>query len=184
MSKMTTISFKIKGIPPNGLPIARLAEYLKELSFLYGHSDNIHFKNVTKGSAVLNFPAEEKVERDISSRVKLAAVGNAEESVQKHFNKLNALLRQDNTSGVYQINKRKVVEFPGIKEKQPEEFSKISQAGSLQGKLLMVGGTDDSVPIWLKDFSGEVQKNINVNKSLAKELGSMLFEPLRLTGGS
>lgn len=186
MTQKHTITFRIVGFTPATLPMARLADYLKELASLYGNQDQVHFERVSKGSAALklffNTPAAKE-----AAQQKCAAVAQGIGSTGdlKTFNRINDLLREDNTyaeSIDASVETCRIVEFPGVKKEKPVDFDPLKQAGSIQGEIILIGGKDSTIPLWLRERSGQVLKNINLSKPMAKELAPLLFTSVRLHG--
>ena len=58
----------------------------------------------------------------------------------------------------------------------------IMQASTVQGMLIRVGGSRESSKVLLEDGYGATISGCYANRTLAKQLASHLFEPVRLSG--
>src|SRR4051812_15674176 len=78
--------------------MARLAEYLADLSNLLGEKDLVHFVTVGEGSATLVHAVEEPAIPKVRSRVAGARVVDAESDERRAFENIDHKLREDNAS--------------------------------------------------------------------------------------
>lgn len=181
--------FTIDGFTPGTMPMSRLAQYLEALSNLYGNKTQVHFESVSTGSLVLRtaFDTPDLL-RSTQEKCNSLARGQGSVADLKLYRKVNDLLREDSTSASqmpdvpHDAVDRKVVEFPGAKSPKPEDSVPFKQPGSIQGEIILIGGKDASIPVWLRERGGDVIKGISVNKVLALELAPLLFKFVRLNG--
>jgi hypothetical protein len=73
-----------------------------------------------------------------------------------------------------------ILRFPG-REDEYEDFGPITQQGTLDGEVIRVGGTRETVPVILRS-ENELISDCYASKTTAKALGGRLFEPVRLFG--
>jgi hypothetical protein len=66
-----------------------------------------------------------------------------------------------------------VIEFPGRQAEQPVTFGPFNQEGSLDGKVIVIGGTSDPVPVHLEQ--GSKTYNCYASRETAQRLGTYLF---------
>jgi len=72
-------------------------------------------------------------------------------------------------------------QFPGAAEDGPAEYGPVTQASTLQGVVIVVGGARDPVPVHLQD--GDIVYNCVAKRVVAKELARYIFgPPLRVSG--
>lgn len=165
--------------------MARLAQYLTQLSLLYGNNENVHFEKVKKGSALLQVAVEEvafpKVFKRLQSVKTLAR--DVDQDVTKAYKALDALLRNDNAVGSISRSKGgKILDFPGRKMPSPECYS-VVQPTSVDGVIIKIGGKDDTIPVALRDQEGKLFNCQVRGQTFAKELSAYyLGHQLRVHG--
>jgi hypothetical protein len=174
--------FKIDAYSPETIPMERLAQYMAEFAKLLGESDSVHFRNLTKGSTVLNVKVEREAVPKVRDRVANVCSGAGPGDAQRAYKALNKLLRDDNAVGILRDSSTAgvVIKFPG-REVEEEQFHSINQHGSVDGILTGIKGSDETVHLTI--VSGEEQiTGCETNRSLAKRLAAKLYEPIRLFG--
>ena len=178
----TEYRFRIDAYSPTTMPMARLAEYMAELAIVLGEVDSVHFLHLEAGSTVLVSQIEKEAIPKVVHRAKAIRGGEAPRDALIAYKTINRLLREDNAVGVLQERKRgpTLLEFPGRNETQ-EEFPSIKQHGTVEGFVMRVGGTDDTIPVLLES-DGHQLAGCFTDKATAKLLALRLFEPARLYG--
>lgn len=175
--------FKIDAYSPATIPMARLAQYMAELAVLLGERHSVHFCRLTKGSTVLNARIDREAVPKIRDRVVTVRAGDAGEPMRA-FNALNKLLRDDNATGVGVLRdatpRGVVIRFPG-REIAEEKFAAIRQHGSIDGIVTGIRGKDETIHITIQS-EGQQISGCETNRSIAKQIGARLFEPVRLFG--
>ena len=53
-----------------------------------------------------------------------------------------------------------VIEFPGRNRPKPVRYGPFREVGTLDGRIIRIGGRDETIPVWLKD--GDVEYHCNV----------------------
>lgn len=153
--------------------MARLAEYMSELSRLLGEPERVHFSKLEPGSAVLVSTIEDQAASKVGERLQKLRAGTAPADVQKAFHALDSLLAKDNAvatlvgDGEVAAN---VIRFPGRTRPKPMRYGPFREDGSLDGVVIRIGGRDDSIPVLLKDVEGteyRCQTSVDVSKELA-----------------
>ncbi|UPJ50792.1 hypothetical protein IVB30_05155 [Bradyrhizobium sp. 200] len=174
--------FRIDAYSPETIPMARLAEYMGELSRLLGEPNAVHFNRLEPGSTVLVSQVEHEAIPKVRARTNSVRRGEGPSEAARAFKQINKLLREDNAVGFLHDKKVSavIIRFPG-REEPEEKFPVVRQQGSIDGTVIRVGGQDETVPVWLevedKKLSGCV-----ATRAVAKQLGSKLYEPVRLFG--
>ena len=184
MSNMPgTYYFAIDALTPDRLHMARLAEYLADLARLFGHREHVHFDRVMPGSTVL----AQRVDDDYAGRVRerLNAAGSGgpvPDDVAEAVESLNTRLAKDSATGRLQDQSNaEVIFFPGRDRPRPRTLGPIKQWCSFDGVLIRVGGTDDTVPVHLKD--GNEIHYCNADRNMARCLAKHLYRgTLRVSG--
>lgn len=174
--------FKIEAYTPDTMPMARLAEYLSELATILGEEGSVHLLRIEPGSTALVHRIEREAIPKVQARAKSVVRGEGPAEAQRAYRNVNRYLREDNAKAVFRkgIRGRRIIEFPGAEDAE-DEFPSVSQAGSLSGEVLRVGGSQDRVPV-LMESEGELIAGCHANRQVAKALARHLFESVILHG--
>jgi hypothetical protein len=175
-----TFHFKIEKYTPYTLPMARLAEYMADLAALLGHEDHVHFIRVGEGSADLIHQVEEQEQSQVVERLHLVKQGLGPIEAQKAFRQLNAKLREDGTAAKMIRGRGKLLTFPGADSPPPAIYGPIVQPGTLEGKLIKIGGKDETKPVHIMDK--DRYYICNANAEVAKRLSTAYEENVRVYG--
>jgi hypothetical protein len=184
MDTFTTFDFRIDAWTPDTLPMVRLAEYVTCLAKLMGSEAHVHLLKVRKGSAVPEIAIDLTAEPKVRQRLSLVNTADAPDDIKSNWNKVNALLREDNAYAVLRVKHgATILEFPGRKTPLSEEVV-VHEQGELDGVVIRVGGKDSTVPVWLQGEGGE-KLECNATREIAKQLAQHLFEdPVRVAGNA
>jgi hypothetical protein len=176
------IRFHIEGTTPHSLPMARLAEYLTELSVLFGNKQHVHFLRVETGSAPCVIEVDQEYEERVFTRVKKAELKRGpRDAVQANLS-LRTMLKQDELwAELKRENGDVVISYPLIKREKQETFGPFWQDGSLDGMIVRLGGIDETLPVHLL-YEGRAYI-CNASKDIVKQLGPHIWgEPIRVHG--
>lgn len=174
--------FRIDNATPASLPMKRLAEYLAQLSLLFGNSDHVHFDRVEEGSAILKQRVDWSADEEVSTRLRAVSYGSGPEEAIRAEKRINAMLRDDGSSAQL-LNEvgAQIIQFPGREAVRSEAVGPITMEGSLDGRLIRIGGRDDTVPVWLENR--DTIWKCNTSRHIARELAPFLFGvTLRVSG--
>ena len=172
----------IDAYSPEKIPMARLAEYMRQFADILGEPAAVHFARLETGSTVL----VSKVEREAVPKVKkrVFAVRRREGPSEgvRAYKAINRLLRDDNAVAVLKEDKKTstIIRFPG-REEIEEEFPVVTEHGSIDGVIVRIGGKDDTVHVTLES-EGEQVTGCYTTRQVALDLRHQLFEPVRLFG--
>lgn len=171
-------TFRIDVFTPATLPMKRLAEYLRELSRLYGNHERVHFVKLKKGSA--NAVVRVEYEADPKVRERLDGVKHRDAPAEAidAYGSLDKMLADDNAIGTIAVAlpRRKtaqILEFPGRNRANVERFGSVTQPGSIDGQLIRIGGLDETVPVLL--LEEDRHRHCNCNRDTARKLAPFLF---------
>ena len=175
--------FKIDAYTPQTMPMARLAEYMAELACLLGEPNAVHFKRLAPGSTVLVQTVEIEAVPKVRQRTSSVRRGDAPQEAVRAYRALNRFLRDDNAVGTLR-EKRKtsaiVLRFPGRLEAE-EKYTSIREFGSIDGVINRIGGRDETIHVSIESDSRQIS-GCYTTRTIAKELGHLIFEPVRLSG--
>ena len=163
--------FKIDVFTPQTLPMERLAEYMLRFAKLLGEPERVHFVKVEPGSAVLlahvEIVALPKVERRIADAVK----GHGDPVAIKAMQELDDMLANDNAVGqLLDDTGAEIIAFQGKNRTKPLEYGPFREDGVLEGIVIKMGGTGDTVPIWLRDTVNPEPQKCRARRPLARRL--------------
>lgn len=182
MDDLTYYDFRIDAWRPDTLPLKRLSEYMAELAKLFGSTEHVHLIKVRAGSAIPELAVHKTAQLKVEARLSLVGTTGAPADITNPFRKLNTFLLEDNACAT--LRKKggaMLIDFPGKKTPLAEEVT-IHEAGSLDGVVIRVGGSDDTVPVWLEDENRQ-RLGCTTSRSIAKELATHLFgEVIRVNG--
>lgn len=183
MDNTELLTFRIDSLTPETIPMARLAEYLKELSALYGSEQHVHFAGITAGSAKLAAELEQPAIQAVKSRLTLVKGGTPPADALKAYAALDKLLKTDNAAAtIYSKQGDNILIFPG-RDAPTEETVSITQPTTLDGIVIKIGGRDDTIPVLLKDQEGNILKCVVKGYDTAKRLAHhYLDKPIRVHG--
>ena len=174
--------FVIDAWDPRELPMGRLAEYMADLSRLFGEGDHVHFDRLEPGSTVLVQHVDRQALATIEERLVLAASHDPPDEIAKCYRVIDERLAQDGASGSLRgSNGAEILRFPGHERPRPPTFGPFRQDGCFDGMLIRVGGKDDTVPVHLQD--GDVIHSSNATRDMARRLAPHLYNgTIRVTG--
>lgn len=174
--------FVIDAYTPDTMPMARLAEYMQELAQILGEPAAVHFKRLETGSTVLIHRVEREAVPKVRERVSSVRHGDGPRDAVRAYKQINRFLRDDNAIG--ELREKRggavIVKFPG-REEAEEKFPSVRQHGFVDGKVIRVGGHDETVPVWLEAEDKQIS-GCYTTRAVAKQLGMKLFEQVRLFG--
>lgn len=163
--------------------MARLAEYMCELAQALGEPASVHFERLEAGSTVLVHRVEREAVPKVTERVAAVERGDAPRDAMRSIHAINRLLQEDNGTARLTKGKSKtaiVLDFPGARVPD-DRIPSVRQHGSVDGVIVRVGGTDETVPVLL-EADGRQISGCHADRAMAKKLAAHLFDPVRLFG--
>lgn len=174
--------FKIAEADPHALSMSRLVEYLTELATVLGSRDSVHFLRVEEGSAPCVMEVDSDEEPFVISRVQDVASGMGTQEAQQAYKKLIQFLRDDEYSAELKTETGDVIlDFPLTVEEEAQAYGPFWQDGTLEGRLMKIGGMDETIPVHLL-YEG-THYVCNASIEMARKLGHHLLQkPIRVHG--
>ncbi|MGY3134581.1 hypothetical protein ACVWZM_005263 [Bradyrhizobium sp. USDA 4501] len=161
MAEQQQYRLKIDVFSVDSLPMARLAEYMAELAALLGERERVHFSHMERGSAVLVSTIEPVAFPKVEDRVTRVSQGEGPKDAMQAFKNIDNLLAKDGAIAVLTgPTVGQVIEFPGRTRPKPVKYGPFREVGTLDGRIIRIGGRDETIPVWLKD--GDVEYHCNV----------------------
>lgn len=180
MSATVELEFKIGVHTPETMPMDRLVQYLGNLSRVLGHRRHVHFLAVRDGSTTPVLRVDRDVYPQVEERVQRAQKGRGPREAVAALDAIERDLEEDNaTSSELSGERGRLLHFPATAIGR--EYGPFSQAGTLDGVPVVVGGQNDPVPVHLED-EGRVHHCL-ARRDLAKRISDHLFETtVRVSG--
>lgn len=173
--------FSIDAYTPATIPMARLAEYMTHLAQVLGEPASVHFARLESGSTVLVQAVAREAIPKVRMRAESVRRGDGPRDAVRAYQTINKLLREDNGVGSLTEERTGVIlAFPG-REETEETYQAVRQDGSVDGRIIRVGGTQQQVPVILV-VDGEEIAGCHADRHVAKQLAQKLFEYVRLYG--
>jgi hypothetical protein len=161
MADTSQYRLKIDVFSVDSLPMARLAEYMAELAALLGEREHVHFSHLEPGSAILVSTVEPAAFPKVTDRVEKVARGDGPKDAMQAYRNLDAMLAKDDAvAELLAPGMSKIIAFPGRTRPKPMRYGPFREDGSLDGRIIRIGGRDETIPIWLKN--GDVEYHCNV----------------------
>jgi hypothetical protein len=161
-----------------------MAEYLHELSLLLGNKKSVHFKRIKSGSVKFAVAVEHEAVPKVRVRLQNALDPSAPEDVRKPYKKIDDMLRDDNGVGKLVRGTTNVIKFPGRLGAKIPRMGPFTEAATFDGKIVRVGGTDDTAHALLERDDAEVI-SAECSRELARRLAPYLYgAPVRLIGNA
>ncbi len=175
--------FVIDAYTPTTMPMARLAEYMRELALIMGEPSAVHFQRLQRGSTAILSTVEREAAPKVHQRVHAVRRGEGPKEAREGYRTINRLLRADNGVGYLREAKTRgvVIKFPG-RDEVPEEFTAVRQHGSVDGIVTGVRGKDQTIHFTLLTEGQQLSGFQTRNTALAKKLAAKFREPVRLFG--
>jgi hypothetical protein len=178
--KKNEIQFTIPEATPRTLSMARLAEYLKKLSVIFGHEDHVHFLRMKDGSASAVIETDAETEPLIVERTRQAAVGDGPKEAVYSYESVKEMLEGDNFTAEVTRNGDLITRFVPRVEEGGEAIGPVWQEGTLDGLLVRIEGVDPTIHITLiadrRRYLGET------NRDLGMKLGPLFYHTVRIFG--
>lgn len=176
-------TFRIDAFTPETIPMARLAEYLAELSKLVGHNQSTHFDRLQTGSAEVVYKVDAVDALKVEQRLARTGEAGAPKDLKKAFDALDNMLANDNAVGeLRNPNGALIIPFPGRDRPKSLSFPAFRQDGSIDGQIVSIGGKDTTAHVILQD-GAITYSNIKLTREMARQLRSYLYEQkVRLIG--
>lgn len=176
-------TFRIDAFTPETIPMARLAEYLAELSKLVEHKHSTHFDRLEAGSARLIYKIDAVDAPKVEQRLARTTEPNAPKDLRKAFETLDDMLANDNAVGeLINPTGAVIIPFPGRDRPKQLAFPAFRQDGSIDGQIVSIGGKDTTAHVILQD-GAVTYSNIKLTREMARQLRGYLYEQkVRLIG--
>lgn len=160
--------------------MVRLAEYMRQFAIVLGETDRVHFERIVSGSTTVRALVEYEAVPAVNMQVRAAATGTAHNEAMFALGALDKMLANDNSSGsIRRIGadeqEEEMIRLLGADRELATAFGPISQATTLDGKVIRVGGRQQEVPVHIETRTG-IESHCFATRAMAKEFGKRLFD--------
>lgn len=149
---------------------------MAELARLLGEPANVHFARVVDASVGLAAQVEPEAAPKIEQRVRSVGAGNGPEDARRAAVRLDELLSADNAVGELLLDGAQIIPFPGKTRTSPPEYGPITQEGSIEGEVVRIEGTDDSIHVTLRDGGVNYSRCVTT-KAVARRMAQFMLGP-------
>ncbi|AZB54471.1 hypothetical protein EBL89_03705 [Cereibacter sphaeroides] len=174
----------IKGASPDTVPMARLAEYMKQLSALLGQHDDIRFVRIEKGSLrVVTKAARAGFAGQVTRRVSGLTRAQGPQEALRAYARLNEMVAEDGGTARLIRGSAVILHFSGTRVDAARPLRMLDH-GFITGKLYAMAqdarGGDVKARIRLASGSNSV--SCTASSAVGRHLRSFLFEAVRAHG--
>ena len=178
-----TYELHVIGTRPKVLPMDDFGVLVQRLADLLGSREHIRFGALRRGSARVLAKVLEPAVRDVTITLIRAKLG--EDSVASKVVKIDEFLASRGWHG--ELRNRQggvVIQFPGALNVKPVEqkLRTVQQVDSIIGTVIKIGGRDETVPMQIQTPEGRYVDVTVRGRGLARNLGSLLFQEVRVSG--
>ncbi|NOJ43305.1 hypothetical protein [Bradyrhizobium australiense] len=152
--------------------MARLADYMSQLAVMLGNRERVHFSHLEHGSAVLVSRVEPQAFPTVEARIALVRRGDGPKDAMEAFKTIDTMLAKDGAVGVLMTpTEGNVIEFPGRNRPKPVKYGPFREPGTLDGRIIRIGGRDETIPVWLKHGDAEYHCSVR-DEEVARRLAT------------
>jgi hypothetical protein len=177
-----TYNLHVIGTRPRHMPLEDVGELAKRLSDLLGCGEHLRFARLKTGSASILARVLPPAVEAVQINVLHAKQGN--NGSASKLARIDEYLAARGWHGELRNRQGRVLlVFPGAEHAKPaQEVRTVHQADSIIGKVIKIGGRDETVPMQLQATDGRYLDVTVKGRELAMQLGSLLFQEVRVSG--
>src|ERR1017187_2260822 len=169
-------------IPARKLPMARLAEYVKDLAVMLGQEDHVHLVEIRESSTVLVPFVDDIAFQKVQKQVIAIRNGSAPQKAMTTYAAINNRLSDDSASAVVRGAYGAVVQFPGNTNKPVSlDLGPVIEPDSIDGEIIQIGGRDETISVYIRD-KHETPVICTTTRDKGRSLAQLIFQQVRVTG--
>ncbi|MGO9258552.1 MAG: hypothetical protein ACLQU1_19875 [Bryobacteraceae bacterium] len=174
------VTLKVQGVNIDNLSLEDIGEYLADFAELLGKDVEPRYHSIRRGSFVMRAKIPTEREIDVKTRAFLLRTGDAPEGAVRARERIARRLGINRAKSAVLLDsaQSKVIEIPV--EKPIETATKVPgfiKAGSLQGKIIRIGGRQETVSVEIQDVDGIVYL-CRASRDIARKLARDMFDPV------
>lgn len=167
-------------VPPRTLPMARLAEYVRDLASLLGQEEHVHLIEIRESSTVLVPIVDDIAFQKVQKQVLGIRNGTAPQKAMKSYETIDDRLAEDSTTAVLRAPYGTVIQFSGKLKPVSEDLGPVLEHGTIDGEIIQIGGRDETISVYLRD-----KQEINIcttTRDKGRSLARLIFQSVRVHG--
>jgi hypothetical protein len=180
------VTLYIQGVNIDNLSLEDIGEYVSDFAELLGRDVEPKYHSITRGSMKIRALVPFDREIDVKTRGFLLRTGDAPEDAVRARERISRRLGRNHAKRATLLDsaQSKVIEIPVEKPASPApSVPGLTRAGSLQGKIIRIGGKQDLVSIEIQDVDGMVYL-CRATRDKARKLAREMFDPVVRVHGS
>jgi hypothetical protein len=179
MAEREEFLFEIE-VPARELPMARLAEYVRDLASLLGQEEHVHLIEIRESSTVLVPIVDDIAFQKVQKQVLGIRNGSAPQKAMRAYEVIDERLAEDGATAVLRAPYGTLVQFPGKLKPVAEDLGPVVEAGTLDGEIIQIGGRDETISVYLRD-KNEISI-CTTTRDKGRSLARLIFQQVRVHG--
>jgi hypothetical protein len=177
-SNFRVLTLHIEGVNIDKLPLEDIGAYLSDFADLIGRDSEPRYQGIKRGSLTLLARVPMDREIDVKTRGFLLRTGDAPEDAVRARERISKRLGANKArrATVLDSSNSRVVEIP-VERPSAELVSipSFERSGFLQGRIIRIGGKQETVPVELQDTDGHVYQ-CRAKREIARRLAKEMFD--------
>src|SRR5271157_306382 len=174
------VTLLIQGVNIDNLTLEDIGQYLADFADLLGKDVEPKYHSIRRGSLALRAKVPAAREIDVQTRGFLLRTGDAPEDAVRARERISRRLGVNRAKRAVLLDsaQSKVIEIPV--ERPAETLPKVPsfmKAGSLQGKIIRIGGKQEIVSVEVQDVDGFIYL-CRATRNVARKLARDMFDPV------
>jgi hypothetical protein len=173
------VTLHVEGVNIDNLGLDDIGHYLEDFAQLLGPDATPRFHSIRRGSMTIGARVPREKEIDVKTRAFLLRTGDAPEDAIRARERISRRLgiNRAKRATLLDSEKAKVIEIP-VEKPTPAvaAIPSFVRAGSLQGKVIRIGGKQDTVSVEIQDVDGFVYL-CRAKRDIARKLAREMFDP-------
>ncbi len=185
-SQSRIVTLHIQGVNIENLSLEDVGQYLADFADLLGKDATPKYHSIRRGSLTMRAKVPAEREIDVKTRGFLLRTGDAPEDAIRARERISRRLgiNRAKRATLLDSTNSKVIEIPVEKPLAiAPPVPNFVRAGSLQGKIIRIGGKQDPVSVEVQDVDGFVYL-CRASRDVARKLARDMFDPVVRIHGS
>jgi hypothetical protein len=174
------VTLYIQGVNIDNLSLEDIGEYVSDFAELLGRDVEPKYHSITRGSMRIRALVPFDREIDVKTRGFLLRTGDAPEDAIRARERISRRLGRNHAKRATLLDsaQSKVVEIPVEKPASAAApVPSLTRAGSLQGRIIRIGGKQELVSVEIQDVDGMVYL-CRATRDKARRLAREMFDPI------
>lgn len=180
------VTLYIQGVNIDNLPLEDIGEYVADFAELLGRDVAPKYHGITRGSMKIKARVPLEREIDVKTRGFLLRTGDAPEDAVRARERISRRLGRNHAKRATLLDsaQSKVIEIPVERPASAvPAVPSVTRAGSLQGRIIRIGGKQDLVSVEIQDVDGMIYL-CRATRDKARKLAREMFDPVVRVHGS